>query len=258
MSEIMAEDGRHPSVLGRLVWPAAIVGPPVVAAALIPLRSHIDVTTVALVLVVVVVAVAASGRRLAGLVAAVTAGLAFDFLWTEPRYRLTISDPGLIQTTVLLVIVGAAVSELAWIGQRARQRSARSRGYLTGAVDVVATFDPTADPSVQVRMVEQRVTSILDADSCHYRVGRWPPDEEPAVLAADGSLRIGNRHLDPDRAGLPTDRTIILPVTSGGHDYGYLAVTAATRWSSPTREERQAAVLMAGQLGEVIRRSSSG
>lgn len=257
MSGIITDDGRPPSPLALLIWPAALLGPPAVAAALLLLRPHIDITTVALILVVAVVAVAATGRRLAGLVAAVTAGLAFDFLWTAPLYRLTISDAASIQTTVLLVIVGAAVSELAWFGQQARQRSARSRGYLTGAVDVVATFDATTDPNAKVRMVENRVTRILDADSCHYRAGQWPTAETPAVLAADGSLRIGNRHLDPDRAGLPTDRSIILPVAAGGHDFGYLAVTAATRWSNPTREARQAAVLMAGQLGEVLRRSSA-
>jgi K+-sensing histidine kinase KdpD len=245
-------------LLARIAWPLALFGPPIVAALLIPLRPHLDATNVALILVVVVVAVAAAGRRLPGLVAAVTAGLAFDFLWAQPYYRLTIDDPSLIQTAVLLVVVGAAVSELAWLGQRARQQSAQSRGYLAGAVDVVATFDPTTDPTTQIHLVERRVADMLDADSCTYHQGPIGTDPRTAILAPDGSLRIGERRINARRLGLPTDRTIAIPVTRGGRDHGYLSVTAATRWSRPTREQRQAAVLMAGQLGEILDRSSYG
>lgn len=113
---------------GRIAWPAAILGPSAVALALVPVRGDIDPTNVALIMVVVVVAVAALGQRLPGLVAAVVAGLAFDYLWTQLYHTFTIEDPSLIQTAVLLVVVGAAVSELAWLGQHARPQSAQDRG----------------------------------------------------------------------------------------------------------------------------------
>jgi len=245
----------RPVLLHRIAWPAAILGPSLVALALVPLRSRVDATNVALILVVVVVAVAALGRRLPGLAAAVMAGLAFDYLWTSPYYTLSIDNPDLIQTAVLLVIVGAAVSELAWLGQHARQQFVRSRGYVAGAVDVVATFDPGADPSAQVRLVEQRVVDILGVDGCRYRTGPVPGGQTGAVLAADGSLQIAGHRTNVGRTGLPTDRIIAIPVAGGGHAYGYLAVTAASRWSRPTREQRQAAVLMATQLGEILARS---
>lgn len=240
---------------GRIAWPAAILGPSVVALGLVPLRDHVDPTNVALILVVVVVGVAALGRRLPGLVASVIAGLAFDYLWTKPYRTLSIYDSSLIQTTILLVVVGAVVSELARIGQAARQQSAQNRGYLAGAVDVLATFDRRADPSAQVRLVERRVAEILGADNCRYQPGPSPTDETAATLAPDGSLQIGGHRADVDRAGLPTDRITAIPVVGGGHDLGFLSVTAASRWTRPTAEQRQAAVLMANQLGEMLART---
>lgn len=134
---------------GRIAWPAAILGPSAVALALVPVRGDIDPTNVALIMVVVVVAVAALGQRLPGLVAAVVAGLAFDYLWTQLYHTFTIEDPSLIQTAVLLVVVGAAVSELAWLGQHARQQSAQDRGYLAGGVDLIATFEGQPDADAQ-------------------------------------------------------------------------------------------------------------
>lgn len=243
------------SLAGRGAWPVAILGPSAVALALVPLREEVDPTNVALILVVVVVAVAALGQRLPGLVAAVVAGLAFDYLWTQPYYTLTIDDPNLIQTAVLLVVVGAAVSELAWLGQHARQQSAQDRGYLAGAVDLIATFDPQPDADAQVRQVEHLVAHILGVDSCRYHSGPAPTTEAAATLAADGSLQIGGRRTNVDRNGLPTDRTTAIPVTGGGQAHGYLSVTAATRWSRPSKEQRQAAVLMAARLGEILART---
>lgn len=240
---------------GRIAWPAAILGPSAAALALAPVREHVDPTNVALILVVVVVAVAALGRRLPGMAASVVAGLAFDYLWTQPYDTLTIDNPNLIQTAVLLVVVGAAVSELAWLGQHARQQAAQDRGYLAGAVDLIATFDRQTDPSDQVRKVEQLVADILGVDSCRYHSGPIPATEAAATLAPDGSLQIGGHRANVDRNGMPTDRTIAIPVTGGGQAHGYLSVTAATRWSRPTKEQRQAAILMAAQLGEILSRA---
>ena len=71
-----------------LLLAAAVAAPVAVAAALIPLRGHISTTNVAL-LMVVAVAPVAFGSRVAGIVAAISAGLAFDFFWTPPLYELS-------------------------------------------------------------------------------------------------------------------------------------------------------------------------
>ena len=97
----------------RLVLVAALVGPLLVALALVPFRTDLSRTNAALVLVVVVVAVAAFGNRVAGAVAALSAAAWFDFFLTRPYPRFTINGGEDIETAVLLLIVGLIVSRLA-------------------------------------------------------------------------------------------------------------------------------------------------
>jgi len=62
---------------------AAMLAPVAVCALLSLLRGLITNNNAALVLVLVVVAVAATGRRIAGLVAAVVSAASFDFFLTR-------------------------------------------------------------------------------------------------------------------------------------------------------------------------------
>ena len=61
----------------------------------------------------VVVGVAALGSRAAGLVAAVSSAACFDYFLTAPYDQFRIGDRSDIETTVLLLLIGAAVTELA-------------------------------------------------------------------------------------------------------------------------------------------------
>ena len=75
-----------PSWLGRdrSAYLLAVALPLAVAAALTPFRDRVENTHVALILVATVVAVAAIGNRVAGYLAALLAGVWFDFFFTEP------------------------------------------------------------------------------------------------------------------------------------------------------------------------------
>ena len=121
---------------------AALVGPLTLAAVLTPWRESFAHTDAALALVLVVVAVAANGDRLAGVVAALSAGVWFDFFLTAPYERFVINDRSDIETTVLLLLVGVAVTELAVWGRRQQAEASRQAGYFAGiqdAADAVAT-----------------------------------------------------------------------------------------------------------------------
>ncbi|WP_323183995.1 MULTISPECIES: DUF4118 domain-containing protein [unclassified Streptomyces] len=72
----------HFPTRGPLAILAALAAPLAVCAVLLPFRSNIADTNVALILVVVVVAAAALGHRLAGALAAVSAAVWFDFFFT--------------------------------------------------------------------------------------------------------------------------------------------------------------------------------
>ena len=102
------------------------------AAVLVPFRASFPNTDAALAMLLVVVAVAANGYRLAGVLAAVSTAVWFDFFLTQPYERFSITRRTDIETTVLLLVIGVAVTEIAVWGRRQRVTASRRAGYLDG------------------------------------------------------------------------------------------------------------------------------
>ena len=102
---------RVPSRRRAVAYVLAVALPAVVAAAMIPVHADHGRTT-AIVLVVPVVAVAALGATGPAVVAALSAGLSYDFFLTEPYYRLAIDDSDDVVAAVTLVVVGLIVGVL--------------------------------------------------------------------------------------------------------------------------------------------------
>ncbi|MGW2328267.1 SpoIIE family protein phosphatase [Streptomyces sp. NPDC001700] len=107
----------------------ALVGPLIVSLALMPFRTGFPRTDAALVLVAVVVAVAALGFRSAGVIAALSATIWFDFFLTRPWGALSVTSAQEGWTAALLLGIGLAVSELAVraLSQRDRAQAAHRR-----------------------------------------------------------------------------------------------------------------------------------
>jgi hypothetical protein len=95
---------RTPARIGAILLPLAT------CAILSTLRDSITAATAVLVLVLWVVAAAATGDRFAGVLAALSGGVWFDFFLTEPYQRFTIADPDDIEATVLSVLIGVGVT----------------------------------------------------------------------------------------------------------------------------------------------------
>ena len=113
----------------RVVVLAGLAALLVLAAVLAPFRGSLPNTDAALALVLVV---AAAGHRAAGALAAVSAAVWFDFFLTVPYERLTITRRADIETTVLILAVGVAVTEIGVRGRRQHAAAARRAGYLNG------------------------------------------------------------------------------------------------------------------------------
>lgn len=155
-----------------VVWSAAAFAGPLAAGLLTPFRPSLDGSHVALVLVLVVAAVSAAGLRGAGIVAAVTTGLAFDYFWTQPYGSLTIGNGADIATGLLLVAVGVAIEQLSWWGRRQHAEAVRRQSYLqtlrlaagahagTGEgdahLDAVSASRPNALPHPQLHVASAR------------------------------------------------------------------------------------------------------
>jgi hypothetical protein len=231
----------------RLALVAALLAPLCVSAVLVPFRSSFPNTDAALVLVVVIVAVAANGHRLAGLLAAVSAAVWFDFFLTRPYEHFSIAHRADIETTVLLLLVGAAVTEIAVRGRRHRALALTDEAYLAAirhTTDLVAAREPA-------RMVIEQVTvqllSLLDLRGCRFE--RFSFGGLPR-LEPDGRLHLDGRVWDVDRDGMP-DLSIEVLASNQTGTYGRF-VLEPTPGSEVPLAARQVAGILVAQVASAL------
>lgn len=214
-----------------LLLTAAVVAPVAMAAVLTPLRGDIDDINVAL-LMVVAVAPVAFRSRVAGIVAAVSAALAFDFFWTPPLHELlTYHGQDLVGAFVYLavaVVVGELASRNRW-----HRRWAEVLASEQAALRRVATLVAEGVPQAKVfAAVAEEVSRLADASTA--QIFRYEPDDSIIRLAAWGggaeALQIGARY--------PT----------GGHDVATMVLHSGRRARvDDTGEGPARPALIAGQ-----------
>lgn len=210
-------------------------------------RASVQNTNAALLLVLLVVAAAATGQRFAGILAALSSAIWFDFFLTAPYHRLAITGRADIETAVLLVLVGLATTEIALWGRRQHGQASRQQGYLAGVLGTVNSVAVGQDPDEVTEQVTRQLQTLLGIDACRFSV-----EENADVsgrLERDGTVTRLGRLVDVERNGLPTDTEIELPVQSGGVVTGRYLLTASTRISRPSLEQRQVAIAVADQVG---------
>ena len=105
------------------------LGSVLVAVLLIPVRESIGPASVALALVLVVVGAAAAGGRVAAAIASAAAALSFNFMHAAPLYTFHLRNTADVVSSVLMILVGIAVGEVAvrrfrtaWQGSSAPRR----------------------------------------------------------------------------------------------------------------------------------------
>jgi K+-sensing histidine kinase KdpD len=236
---------------------AAAVTPLFCCFVLWAFREHVGVTAAtaaaaALVLVLIVVAAAATGDRIAGIVAALSAGAGFDVFLTQPYLRLTIHNPDDVLVTVLLVLVGVAVTEIALWGRREQARASRRAGYLEGVLgtsSIIALHNASSE--VLIHHVAQQIVQVLDIDDCQFVRGPGPGPQEVS-LDHDGQVTRRGHLINVERGGLPTDDLTRLVVRQGDLVHGQFVLTAATRVVHPSVEQLRVAVLLADQVGAAL------
>jgi Domain of unknown function (DUF4118) len=237
---------RHRSV----VIAAAAVVPLFACALMVPFRDHVANTNAALALVLLVVAAAATGIRTAGITAAVSGAAWYDFFLTRPYESFHISNRTDIETFVLLVLVGIAVTEIALWGHRRQAEASRQEGYLNGVAGtagMVAAGAPRPEPLIE--SVNDQLVEVLSIDDCRFDSG---PVGDLPQLRRDGTVVRDGRTIDVDRHGLPTDTEIEVPVQHGGETLGHLLLTASTRVARPSVTQRRIAALLADQVGTAL------
>lgn len=212
------------------------------------MRGDVTAATAALVLVAVVVAASATGDRLAGVVAAASGGLWFDYFLTKPFHRFTIEDSDDIEVTLLLVLVGIGVTELAIWGGRQQAKASRRAGYLNGLMATSQIVSAQVSTTALIDQVGAHIAELLEVDACDF-VEAGAIRRDSAVLGPDGEVTIRGSLVNVDRDGLPVLGEVVLPARHRGVVEGAFLIVAATRIVRPTLEQRRVAVALADQAG---------
>lgn len=150
---------------------AGLALPLLFTAILVPFRTSFPNTDAALALMLAVVGVAAAGNRLAGILAAASAAVWFDFFLTRPYERFTITRTADIETTVLILVIGIAVTELAVWGRREHLAATRRAGYLEGINAAAAAVAAGKSSSALIDQVSEQLTHLLSLRACRFEYG---------------------------------------------------------------------------------------
>lgn len=239
----------------RVAVLAGVAVPLALAAILVPFRTSFPNTDAALALVLTVVAVATTGNRLAGILASVSATVWFDFFLTQPYDRFAIAGRTDIETTVLLLVVGVAVTEIAVWGRRQHVAASRRAGYLDGinaAARAVAAGD---SPAALIEQVSAQLTSLLSLSTCRFQYG-VAGIGRPARLQRDGRVTAGSRPGGLALEDLPYSSDTELLAETGGLLQGRFLMRPAPDTHS-TLEQRLVAVGLADQVGAALASSQS-
>ncbi|MBV9411487.1 MAG: DUF4118 domain-containing protein [Acidimicrobiia bacterium] len=228
---------------------AALCAPAALAAALVPLRSQIGNTNIALVLVAAVVAVATLGRRLAAAVAALSAAAWFDFFHTQPRYSFTINAHEDVVTACVLLIVGLLVGELA-VRSRRHRAAAEDGSSDIARIHAIAELAASGEePDFVIMAVAGELTQILALRDCRYEPYS-PFDKPSARLERNGEVTLGQFRWGVATMGLPTKHVELL-VESRGHHLGRFILTPTPGQPIPF-DKRLVAIALADQVGAAL------
>jgi hypothetical protein len=236
--------------LGRWGWilmATAVLAPIGVALLLIPWRDRLTAADDALILVVVVVAVASWGHRLAAAVCALAAALSLDVVLTRPYGSFRIERSADLITTVLLLVVGLAVGDLAARGLRSRADARQGREHLAMLHAVNELSADGRDPEDVVASAREELSRLLELRSCTFaRAGDTPA----ATVLPDGSVWIHSVAWNTEDLGLP-HRGVDLPVRSGGSVLGHFLLVPVPGTLVP-RNLLVVAVALADQVGAAL------
>jgi hypothetical protein len=239
------EDDRTGMLVGLAV---AVLGPVMVALALVPVRSELDNANLALILVLAVVIAAIVGGRGAGALAAVMATASFDFFLTRPYLSLKIETSEDLEAVLVLLGVGLLVGAVASRGRRSergRERAAEAISRVHRVAELVAQGAPIEDV---VSAISRELRALLSLQDCWLE---FPPfvyvmprlERSGSIGATEHSWLAGGLVLSEDG--------VELPVLERGVE-GARIVLIGDPAVAVTIEERVVAVALADQLGAAL------
>jgi hypothetical protein len=171
--------------------------------------------------------------------AAVSAAVWFDFFLTAPYQRLTITDLADVETTVLLVGVGVAVTELAVRGRRQRLLAQTDALYLDAIATTNRLMHSGASLASVAAHVSTELTSLLGLRGCRFERGRYGGLPR---LEDDGQISTARSEWDLDQFGMP-DTDVELLCRGDGLSVGRFVLRPAPGVTPPLLARRISSLL---------------
>ncbi len=232
--------GRHPYAFASL----AIV---LTAALIVPWRGTMDESQPGMWFLLAIVGVASLAGERGAVVAAGLAFLAWNFLFIEPYYTFTVSQPRLWFDLGAFLVVGSAVGLQAAFRKR-REREARAREHETALLNhlLETLASASAESDVRPLVLESLAEAVTPREAAIYLTlpgGRfdraWRPDPAAWPSAVEHAVAETFRSLRPrgtsaplngmDSSGAPAV-VMLIPLAGPTASYGvlYLAMEPVT------------------------------
>ncbi|MEQ4723201.1 sensor histidine kinase KdpD [Nonomuraea sp. B19D2] len=158
-------------------WAVAIIGLPLLTAALLPFRDVLSLPSEILLFLCLVVGVALIGGTWPAFTAAVGGSLLLNWYFTPPVGQLTISDPENLLALIVFVLVAAAVSTIVDLAARRTREAARARADAE-ALSTLAGHVLRGEAALPSLLGRLRETFSLDSVTLLERAGEPTPDDQ--------------------------------------------------------------------------------
>ncbi|MET8340768.1 sensor histidine kinase, partial [Streptosporangium canum] len=161
----------------RAGWAMALLGIPVLTAALVPFRADLTLPSEILFFLLMVIGVALIGGMWPAVTAAVGGSLLLNYFFTTPVHTLTISDPENLFALVVFVLVAAAVSGIVDVAAR-RTREAARAGADAEVLSTLAGHVLRGESALPSLLARLRETFTLTSVTLLERIDGPGPDDQ--------------------------------------------------------------------------------
>jgi len=212
---------------------------------MLPLRGHLHNDNMALALVVPVLIAAVVGGRIAGAIAAVAAGLCFDFFFTQPYLSLRIAGSNDITSFFVLLVVALISAEVGIRARRGSRAARESRSDLDRLCRVIEIAARGADIEDVISSARAELIGLFGLLDCVYETGTaHAPLPRLGIHGAIEGAPLVATHTD----FLLPPGGVEIAVAGRGLDFGRLVMFASDSVRAPL-QKRVVAVAIADQLG---------
>jgi hypothetical protein len=225
------------------------LAPIAISGTMVALRDEVDRANVALLLVLVVVGVAAVGGRGPAALCALISAMSWEFFFTKPHNSLRIDSADDVETTVILLLIGLAVGQVAVYARRSKEAATRGSDEITSMRKMAERIAAGASRQELIDLAVSEITALLSLVGCRFETVATGP--VLPILERSGRIEAPLRRVGAGGELTLPALGVRLPVVGNGRQVGSLVLEPDPA-AGVTLEARLVAVAIADQLGAAL------